>query len=200
MGFQLTASRRGWQCIHQLHRTILAFQLTASRRGWLQHGCWNPVKKSISTHSLTKRLTGTLCLYDRIRNISTHSLTKRLTDLSFFLIFSYPTFQLTASRRGWHQHNSDARNSDCISTHSLTKRLTDCIFVHLLEQSHFNSQPHEEADADYNTIKGIEDISTHSLTKRLTFDISNTFTGFVHFNSQPHEEADNFLWAGSGIC
>ena len=77
---------------------------------------------SISTHSLTKRLTASDTLSIQVFNISTHSLTKRLTQASShaeaaanyfnsqpheeadggcyvdqFLVF---IFQLTASRRG----------------------------------------------------------------------------------------------------
>ena len=51
--------------------------------------------------------------------------------------------------------------------------------------SHFNSQPHEEADPRTG-----QRISTHSLTRRLT---PHTFRENViknNFNSQPHEEAD----------
>ena len=80
--------------------------------------------------------------------ISTHSLTKRLT-----------------------QHNSDARNSDCISTHSLTKRLTLQSGQIDVNIQYFNSQPHEEADDMLTDIyKNKWNISTHSLTKRLTID------------------------------
>ena len=58
-----------------------------------------------------------------IRNISTHSLTKRLTHL-------------------W----KEATAGKYISTHSLTKRLTTLMMDFFFSHSHFNSQPHEEAD------------------------------------------------------
>ena len=102
--------------------------------------------RSISTHSLTKRLTGytqenghdsshfnsqpheeaddtlffTLFI---VFFISTHSLTKRLTMCGQFI---QPHFY--------------------ISTHSLTKRLTWYSVYHVNPISYFNSQPHEEAD------------------------------------------------------
>ena len=121
----------------------------------------------ISTHSLTKRLTTGVFYMENsagyfnsqpheeadwcsvsVRNnvhISTHSLTKRLTFFCFFL-------------------------SECfhISTHSLTKRLTVWRVFRIADYSHFNSQPHEEADirCSYNNV--VYFISTHSLTKRLT--------------------------------
>ena len=55
-----------------------------------------------------------------------------------------------------------------ISTHSLTRRLTLLLLLVMLDDLHFNSQPHEEADNYHN-------YSDDSV---------------LHFNSQPHEEAD----------
>ena len=80
-------------------------------------------RRSISTHSLTKRLTAIYFLDEIGENISTHSLTKRLT---------------------WHLGSMGG--SPDISTHSLTKRLTGLIQDDDKMQKHFNSQPHEEAD------------------------------------------------------
>ena len=77
--FQLTASRRGWPTSRGSSFRVELFQLTASRRGWREKQLRFEAGKSISTHSLTKRLTllassTCFCLV-----ISTHSLTKRLT-------------------------------------------------------------------------------------------------------------------------
>ena len=59
---------------------LFVFQLTASRRGW-QFVRDNPgMSQDISTHSLTKRLTGYGFYAFYPFDISTHSLTKRLTD------------------------------------------------------------------------------------------------------------------------
>ena len=78
--------------------------------------------------------------------ISTHSLTKRLT-------------------RGYRVLLVD----NDISTHSLTKRLTGTTLMCLIRITHFNSQPHEEADYFQCMIVARHiPISTHSLTKRLT--------------------------------
>ena len=55
-----------------------------------------------------------------------------------------------------------------ISTHSLTRRLTKPGLKKFLITSHFNSQPHEEADRH--------------------LQLSRFQCGY--FNSQPHEEAD----------
>ena len=55
---------------------------------------------------------------------------------------------------------------------------------------HFNSQPHEEADADLLAGTISTNISTHSLTKRLTTIFLLFRLCSMYFNSQPHEEAD----------
>ena len=145
MAFQLTASRRGWpfRCIHGFHQ--IPFQLTASRRGWRVE--------------LNER--------NSFQGISTHSLTKRLT-LILRRFFPEAVFQLTASRRGW-------RNFICNSFTEFVFQLTASRRgwpEHLLFQnpiSHFNSQPHEEADNCFcDLIQDDISISTHSLTKRLT--------------------------------
>ena len=57
-------------------------------------------------------------------------------------------------------------------------------------QEHFNSQPHEEADADLLAGTISTNISTHSLTKRLTTIFLLFRLCSMYFNSQPHEEAD----------
>ena len=77
----------------------------------------------ISTHSLTKRLTGVGYFTPMFTVISTHSLTKRLTGV----------YKATCKVIS-------------ISTHSLTKRLTDFRISCFSLCCHFNSQPHEEAD------------------------------------------------------
>ena len=54
---------------------------------------------NISTHSLTRRLTGYLADDDIFNGISTHSLTRRLTPVPANFA-TEETFQLTASRGG----------------------------------------------------------------------------------------------------
>ena len=99
--FQLTASQGGWpnstlpssistnfnsqphkeadqssKC--RIQRTI-KFQLTASQGGWRRFSSRNHSFQIISTHSLTRRLTSSICWVAKARRISTHSLTRRLT-------------------------------------------------------------------------------------------------------------------------
>ena len=59
-----------------------------------REGGWN-----ISTHSLTRRLTGSVRCYACRYCISTHSLTRRLTDI-MRTIAIINLFQLTASQGG----------------------------------------------------------------------------------------------------
>ena len=82
-------------------------------------------------------------------------------------------------------------NDKRISTHSLTKRLTASSTGMEPTSSHFNSQPHEEADRLHSFRYSINYISTHSLTKRLTILIYSLEITELYFNSQPHEEADS---------
>ena len=123
--------------------------------------------KGISTHSLTRRLTGLPELVRQIGYISTHSLTRRLTITSESQLqriyisthsltrrLTFDTFRYIAF---W-----------IISTHSLTRRLTGNIRTELQFPGHFNSQPHKEAD-----------------TKSYKVTVTKEY-----FNSQPHKEAD----------
>ncbi len=120
--FQLTASRRGWRYLQLCWKDIvyfnsqpheeadeipklryvetMKFQLTASRRGWPRSARRAGNTGSISTHSLTKRLTTFPDGTKKTINISTHSLTKRLTGEEI-PYSKFTVFQLTASRRGW---------------------------------------------------------------------------------------------------
>ena len=77
--FQLTASRGGWHGIQEQHSYLFLFQLTASRGGW---HTWNYEP-------------------NRNQNVSTHSLTRRLTGLLRMKLSTTLQFQLTASRGGW---------------------------------------------------------------------------------------------------
>ena len=62
----------------------------------------------------------------------------------------------------------------------------------MIVTSHFNSQPHKEADLLADVCNNTRWISTHSLTRRLTHSLLVPVYLFSHFNSQPHKEADNF--------
>ena len=102
---------------------IFAFQLTASRRGWRISFASVILPASISTHSLTKRLTAYTWEYPKYvifqltasrRGWQTYAEVPRLLK----------AFQLTASRRGWRLLTCRPWPLFRISTHSLTKRLT----------------------------------------------------------------------------
>ena len=123
-----------------------AFQLTASRGGW-------------------RRIT---CTGFRIISISTHSLTRRLTASHPICTPDVPTFQLTASRGGWHTTAAMCKISVIfqltasrggwrimrvwIFGNQLFQLTASrggwqrCCTTYPCRKAHFNSQPHEEAD------------------------------------------------------
>ena len=76
-------------------------------------------------------------------------------------------FQLTASRRGWHN-----------------------LSALLLSRSYFNSQPHEEADQSPGRVPWMP-LYFNSQPHEEADECKNKYyTDRTHFNSQPHEEAD----------
>ena len=78
-------------------------------------------------------------------------------------------FQLTSSRRGWHNSYCLALGVPYISTHILTKRMTRiCVWQ----------------------VSSEDIISTHILTKRMTHFRFRKPQVFHYFNSHPHEEDD----------
>ena len=168
--FQLTASQGGWRSLRSCCNWLSVFQLTASQGGWRNWYNNRKWRKRISTHSLTRRLTIFVYLTYIIHHyfnsqphkeadqysvivvcfncISIHSLTRRLTKMTERSAL-YHAFQLTASQGGWP-------------------------WIGLLKNgiTHFNSQPHKEAD-------GLKE---------------DTWTADLHFNSQPHKEADCYQY------
>ena len=124
-------------------------------------------------------------------SISTHSLTKRLTVARAGILYRLGNFNSQpheeADRDAYddymtqkHFNSQPHEEADCsltylcirsyISTHSLTKRLTTVVW--------------SSTDAT--------GISTHSLTKRLTINAVERRKELWNFNSQPHEEADHY--------
>ena len=125
---------------------------------------------SISTHSLTRRLTSVFDRKHTALHISTHSLTRRLTALDISVLID-----------------------EEISTHSLTRRLTRGRPLYATNNQHFNSQPHKEADSCKVHHEREREISTHSLTRRLTVTREILEEMEEYFNSQPHKEADHLF-------
>ena len=151
------------------------FQLTASRRGWPWSTLRCQKSGSISTHSLTKRLTIFFAFGLTGFYISTHSLTKRLTKLHCPVLY-ISIFQLTASRRGWHLGQGLPGQLVFISTHSLTKRLTAQVKL-VSSTTTFQLTASRRGWRIYWTLLYAGNyISTHSLTKRLTL----CFGGFLY--------------------
>ena len=87
------------------------------------YGIRKTSKETISTHSLTKRLTIKVFVIHTFLFISTHSLTKRLTVTQYrgYTMNTYFNSQPHEEADGAF---TDTDWIDFISTHSLTKRLT----------------------------------------------------------------------------
>ena len=102
-------------------------------------------------------------------NISTHILTKRMTGCPFCPLLQSESFQLTSSRRGWQSPPRRSFMITVISTHILTKRMTPTdewkniyhnISTHILTKRMTNQMFFH---------CWVFSISTHILTKRMTF-------------------------------
>ena len=166
MSFQLTASRRGWQCFAQLLIRFWHFNSQPHEEADRKLSSLNCYCNYFNSqpHEEADTKTWTTCFLMEHFNSQPHEeadkLLKRLNTRKNYFNSQpheeadnsrvchksncYP-FQLTASRRGWRLSSIP---------------INFCF--------HFNSQPHEEAD-----------IPEHP----------NIFLIF-YFNSQPHEEAD----------
>ena len=186
--FQLTSSRRGWQCITLSESLIVYFNSHPHEEddSFLSFG---KSSSPISTHILTKRMTILFRLCHRHYTISTHILTKRMTARSVISYYGW-IFQLTSSRRGWPLQCSMNGLTESFQLTSSRRGWLPPTFKHITISCNFNSHPHEEDDyndtytdkwkKDFNSHPHEEDdqfpqmiprdwsISTHILTKRMT--------------------------------
>ena len=151
--------------------------------------CESSGNASVSTHSLTRRLTTFPVPCKYANNVSTHSLTRRLTSVCHRLLLSTSVSTHSLTRRLTTQIFQCFRFAS-VSTHSLTRRLTTLFRTVPTCQPRFNSQPHEEADCRSRITCRFSIVSTHSLTRRLTILYRHYMAIYACFNSQPHEEAD----------
>ena len=164
------------------------FQLTSSRRGW-RPTKWIPgYCGDFNSHPHEEDDNCRTSSCHVIDCISTHILTKRMTAIKKNRAPNI-IFQLTSSRRGWRILPFLRKTGEGISTHILTKRMTNSIARTLekqifqltssrrgwrltrwsiVQESYFNSHPHEEDDDDTISKMRGETISTHILTKRMT--------------------------------
>ena len=169
-------------------------------------------QKLISTHILTKRMTGThaasslcmvfqltssrrgwrswCCSYELCNCISTHILTKRMTLSPFFKMY-VKIFQLTSSQRGWLFAYFSLF---WIKTFQLTSSRRGWHWKHLQAIQKSEISTHiltKRMTDDIEKSKAAPYISTHILTKRMTV-ISRLFAkSIIYFNSHPHEEDDS---------
>ena len=120
--FQLAASRGGWPFLSPPWLHWMIFQLAASRGGWPFYQIFKLHCCSISTRSLTRRLTAIGC-----------------STLPILL------FQLAASRGGWP--NAIMEIVPLLHFNSQPHEEADQVLLQpLFCYLYFNSQPHEEAD------------------------------------------------------
>ena len=144
----------------------MKFQLTSSRRGWQNQMFFHCWVFSISTHILTKRMTG-VWNTSSIKCSYFNSHPHEEDDANSADIASLKTFQLTSSRRGWHARSvlsyygwifqlTSSRRGWLVFTlvvgyYSLfqltsSRRGWLLRFEWLSDCFHFNSHPHEEDD------------------------------------------------------
>ena len=171
---------------------LFVFQLTASRRGWRRFRFYRHLCSNISTHSLSKRLTGSW----------------RKHSGTFLYFNSQPHEEADWTewqpiRTTFHFNSQPLEEADgsffsspsfCIYFNSQPHEEADRRGAdRILWAAYFNSQPLEEADDSFSLSSVQCDISTHSLSKRLTILLELYWWNLYYFNSQPHEEADRLL-------
>ena len=124
---------------------LISFQLTASQGGWLWTYSDTSSRAVISTHSLTRRLTGSMThqnvifpfqltasqggwpvlRHELLQHGDFNSQPHKEAD-EIWIQNQDPavSFQLTASQGGWRTRSRNFKLISFISTHSLTRRLT----------------------------------------------------------------------------
>ena len=85
-------------------------------------------------------------LGQRPKSISTHSLTRRLTHFLYLVQLGFHHFNSQPHEEADGVCRQTIATIMKISTHSLTRRLTASVGFGATPQEYFNSQPHEEAD------------------------------------------------------
>ena len=143
----------------------MVFQLTASQGGWPGNGVTATTVIYFNSQPHKEADHG-FQLVGEVRSISTHSLTRRLTEI-MWKNMTFQVFQLTASQGGWHlliaiffisfyfnsQPHKEADSKTLTGSLIFFKfqltasqggwRSELCRFYHA---HYFNSQPHKEAD------------------------------------------------------
>ena len=199
MLFQLTSSRRGWQLLCGVLLRMQLFQLTSSRRGWHPLLSCHQFRRYFNSHPHEEddqERHECQCLF----LISTHILTKRMTGFGWFLGLKRNDFNShpheeddPASwipRSSYRHFNSHPHEEDdlvlsaprlhrCISTHILTKRMTyeRCEkAAWLIISTHILTKRMTKTDGVFHD-RG--NISTHILTKRMTTDTYNYYIDYI---------------------
>ena len=195
------------------------FQLTASQGGWPVHR--NKPWPEWHFNSQPHKEADNIKLFRNLHQIiSTHSLTRRLTGIQLFQSATIKNFNSQPHKEADRQLPI-FRHRFRISTHSLTRRLTVPSALDILIPLHFNSQPHKEADEIAAKVysahiyfnsqphKEADVWSPVSLQFLLPFQLTAsqggwrfrkvTWRWYLHFNSQPHKEADRPQTTSRGL-
>ena len=187
--FQLTASQGGWLIYIYIKAILGLFQLTASQGGWrLTRYC--AVLHDFYFNSQPHKEADSVSIQCIFRHGNFNSQPHKEADTSFRFLYTFASFQLTASQGGWPASGPMIWWSKHISTHSLTRRLTRSYPLAYLRISYFNSQPHKEADGNMPYYE--MDMTVFQLTASQGGWLIQPvwYTMNLHFNSQPHKEAD----------
>ena len=106
----------------------------------------------ISTHSLTRRLTGMkqkVFMTNKYFNSQPH----KEADSDNLVLESFVIHFNSQPHKEADKEETVVVKRVSISTHSLTRRLTELSDTQIMEVSYFNSQPHKEAD-----VAGIKEV------------------------------------------
>ena len=187
LAFQLTSSRRGWPRNVRHAQTIFYFNSHPHEEDDDFHSNDELFTGYFNSHPHEEDDRLVLATVIIRKNISTHILTKRMTFQPWVNGIILRLFQLTSSRRGWpdcdrvyqdakdfnsHPHEEDdgivrfiLHEEHEISTHILTKRMTP--WLHIRGNAHY--------------------ISTHILTKRMTAILNkNNLFKIAYYISNKH--------------
>ena len=126
------------------------------------------IQATISTHILTKRMTGPKGLMPNPKAISTHILTKRMTYICCYMSITI-LFQLTSSRRGWPRKSTEKYSNQLFQ---LTSSRRGWLITQgdVYEPSAFQLTSSRRGWRSRTVfVWMLWRISTHILTKRMTY-------------------------------
>ena len=124
-------------------------------------------------------------------DISTHILTKRMT-MMYVTVSESNVFQLTSSRRGWHDFHVTFIDCISISTHILTKRMTQEAFGETVGVT-FQLTSSRRGWLNWEENFQFQQIFQLTSSRRGWRNDGRSCAWRIYFNSHPHEEDDGWL-------